>query len=141
MKLHKIINAIEILVLGLIVLGVFTFARVCGSMETMEAPCHKTRFIAVIVAVVLAVLTLIQLISSEKSGLFNVKNGLIGRIIALLQLIGGVVIALIPLVFAPVCSMKVMHCYVYTRPLLIISGIVITGITIIDFLILLKIQR
>ena len=129
MKLHKILNVIEILVLALIVVGVYTFAHVCGSMGAMKAPCHTTRLYAVIIALVLVAVAVASLIIS--------KNGAL-KVLSILQIIGGIVTVFLPLFIAPVCSMKSMHCYVYTRPLLIIGGIVLIGVSLIDFIILLK---
>ncbi|MBE5957512.1 MAG: DUF4418 family protein [Lachnospiraceae bacterium] len=129
MKLHKILNILEIIVLGIIVAGLFTFAHVCGDMGGMEAPCHKTKAIALAVAAVLILISVIQVALSKE---------VINKILSVIQIVGGVVIAILPVVIAPVCGMKTMHCYVYTRPLLIIAGIVIAGIGIIDTLILLK---
>ncbi|MCR5835724.1 MAG: DUF4418 family protein [Lachnospiraceae bacterium] len=129
MKAHKIINIIEILVLGIIIAGLFTFAHVCGSMGGMEAPCHKTKAIALVVAIALIVLAVVQIALNKQK---------VNTAIAVIQTVGGAVIALLPGVIAPVCSMKSMHCYVYTRPLLIILGILIAGIGIVDIVILLK---
>ncbi len=129
MKIHKILNILKIIVLGIIVAGLFTFAHVCGDMGGMEAPCHKTKAIALAVAAVLILISVIQLALSKEY---------INKVLSFIQIVGGVVIAVLPVVIAPVCKMRTMHCYVYTRPLLIIAGIVIAGIGIIDTLILLK---
>ena len=128
MKLHKILNILEIIVLGIIVAGLFTFAHVCGDMGGL-APCHKTKAIALAVAAVLILISVIQVALSKEY---------INKVLSVIQIFGGVVIAILPVVIAPVCGMKTMHCYVYTRPLLIIAGIVIAGIGIVDTLILLK---
>lgn len=129
MKIHKILNILKIIVLGIIVAGLFTFAHVCGDMGGMEAPCHKTKAIALAVAAVLILISVIQVALSKEY---------INKVLSFIQIVGGVVIAVLPVVIAPVCKMRTMHCYVYTRPLLIIAGIVIAGIGIIDTLILLK---
>ena len=129
MKIHKILNVLKIIVLGIIVAGLFTFAHVCGDMGGMEAPCHKTKAIALAVAAVLILISVIQVALSKEY---------INKVLSFIQIVGGVVIAVLPVVIAPVCKMRTMHCYVYTRPLLIIAGIVIAGIGIIDTLILLK---
>lgn len=129
MKIHKILNILKIIVLGIIVAGLFTFAHVCGDMGGMEAPCHKTKAIALAVVAVLILLSVIQVALSKEY---------INKVLSFIQIVGGVVIAVLPVVIAPVCKMRTMHCYVYTRPLLIIAGIVIAGIGIIDTLILLK---
>ena len=129
MKLHKILNILEIIVLGIIVVGLFTFAHVCGDMGGMEAPCHKTKAIALVVAAILILISVIQVALSKE---------VINKVLSVIQIVGGVVVAILPVVIAPVCGMKTMHCYVYTRPLLIIAGIVIAGIGIVDTLILLK---
>lgn len=129
MKIYKILNILKIIVLGIIVAGLFTFAHVCGDMGGMEAPCHKTKAIALAVAAVLILISVIQVALSKEY---------INKVLSFIQIVGGVVIAVLPVVIAPVCKMRTMHCYVYTRPLLIIAGIVIAGIGIIDTLILLK---
>ncbi len=129
MKAHKIINVIEILVLGIIIAGLFTFAKVCGSMGGMAGPCHKTKAVVLITSIILILVSVVQIV---------LNNEKVNIVIAVIQSVGGAVIALIPGVIAPVCKMKSMHCYVYTRPFLIILGIVLVGIGIVDILILLK---
>ena len=120
MSIHKVLNAVNILIAALIIIGLNTFAHVCTSMQ---GPCAKTKSLAIAVAIVLAVLGLVQIFVSNKK--INAILGLAGIVI-------GLVTVLLPLVIAPVCSMTSMHCYVYTRPFLVIIGIVIAIVSVID---------
>lgn len=132
MKTHRIINFIELLCIAFIIVGVFTFAHVCDGMEGMTPDCFITRKWAVISGVILIVLSVIQLL---------VKNKRIHIALSITQFTVGIVIILLPVVIVPVCQMKSMHCYVYTRPLLVIVGIVISIIVFADFLITLLSTR
>ena len=120
MSIHKVLNAVNILIAALIIIGLNTFAHVCTSMQ---GPCAKTKSIAIAVAIVLAVLGLVQIFVSDKK--INAILGIAGIVI-------GLITVLLPLVIAPVCSMTSMHCYVYTRPFLVITGIVIAIVSVID---------
>lgn len=120
MSIHKVLNAVNILIAALIIIGLNTFAHICTSMQ---GPCAKTKTLAVVVAIVLAATGLIQIFVSNKK--VNAILGLAGIVI-------GLVTVLLPLVIAPVCSMTSMHCYVYTRPFLVITGIVIAIVSVID---------
>ena len=120
MSIHKVLNAVNILIAALIIIGLNTFAHVCTSMQ---GPCAKTKSIAIVVAIVLAVLGLVQIFVSDKK--INAILGIAGIVI-------GLITVLLPLVIAPVCSMTSMHCYVYTRPFLVIIGIVIAIVSVID---------
>jgi len=120
MSIHKVLNAVNILIAALIIIGLNTFAHICTSMQ---GPCAKTKSLAIVVAIVLAVLGLVQIFVSNKK--INAILGLAGIVI-------GLVTVLLPLVIAPVCSMTSMHCYVYTRPFLVITGIVIAIVSVID---------
>ena len=95
----------------------------------MEAKCHKTRSFAVAASIVLGALAVVQIF---------IKKALAEKVTSIVQVAGGIIIALLPIAIAPVCDMKTMHCYVYTRPFLVITGIVLTGIAIVDLLIVLK---
>ena len=120
MSIHKVLNAVNILIAALIIIGLNTFAHVCTSMQ---GPCAKTKSIAIVVAIVLAVLGLVQ---------FFVSNKKINAILGIAGIVIGLITVLLPLVIAPVCSMTSMHCYVYTRPFLVITGIVIAIVSVID---------
>ena len=120
MSIHKVLNAVNILIAALIIIGLNTFAHVCTSMQ---GPCAKTKSIAIAVAIVLAGLGLVQIFVSDKK--INAILGIAGIVI-------GLITVLLPLVIAPVCSMTSMHCYVYTRPFLVITGIVIAIVSVID---------
>ena len=120
MSIHKVLNAVNILIAALIIIGLNTFAHVCTSMQ---GPCAKTKSLAIAVAIVLAVLGLVQIFVSNKK--INAILGLAGVVI-------GLITVLLPLVIAPVCSMTSMHCYVYTRPFLVITGIIIAIVSVID---------
>lgn len=120
MSIHKVLNAVNILIAALIIIGLNTFAHICTSMQ---GPCAKTKTLAIVVAIVLAATGLIQIFVSNKK--VNAILGLAGIVI-------GLVTVLLPLVIAPVCSMTSMHCYVYTRPFLVITGIVIAIVSVID---------
>lgn len=126
MKTHKIMNFIEFLSVAFIIVGLFTFAHVCGGMGDMIPDCFYTKKLAIVFSVILIVLSSIQ---------FFVKNKGINIALSIVQFIAGIVTILLPTVIAPVCQMKSMHCYVYTRPLLVIVGIVISIIISVDFLI------
>lgn len=126
MKTHRIINFIELFSVAFIIVGLFTFAHVCDGMEGMTPICFITKKWAIIFGVILIVLSVIQLV---------VKNKGIHIALSITQFISGIVMILLPIVIAPVCQMKSMHCYVYTRPLLVIAGIVISIIVFVDFLI------
>ena len=117
MKTHRIINFIELFSVAFIIVGLFTFAHVCDGMEGMTPICFITKKWAIIFGVILIVLSVIQLV---------VKNKGIHIALSITQFISGIVMILLPIVIAPVCQMKSMHCYVYTRPLLVIAGIVIS---------------
>ena len=120
MSIHKVLNAVNILIAALIIIGLNTFAHICTSMQ---GPCAKTKSLAIVVAIVLAATGLIQIFVSNKK--VNAILGLAGIVI-------GLITVLLPLVIAPVCSMTSMHCYVYTRPFLVITGIVIAIVSVID---------
>ena len=120
MSIHKVLNAVNILIAALIIIGLNTFAHICTSMQ---GPCAKTKSLAIVVAIVLAVLGLVQIFVSDKK--INAILGIAGVVI-------GLITVLLPLVIAPVCSMASMHCYVYTRPFLVIIGIVIAIVSVID---------
>ena len=120
MSIHKVLNAVNILIAALIIIGLNTFAHVCTSMQ---GPCAKTKSLAIVVAIVLAVLGLVQIFVSDKK--INAILGIAGIVI-------GLITVLLPLVIAPVCSMTSMHCNVYTRPFLVITGIVIAIVSVID---------
>ena len=120
MSIHKVLNAVNILIAALIIIGLNTFAHICTSMQ---GPCAKTKSLAIAVAIVLAVLGLVQIFVSNKK--INAILGLAGIVI-------GLITVLLPLVIAPVCSMTSMHCYVYTRPFLVITGIIIAIVSVID---------
>ena len=129
MKSKVIVNVVRVLVLAFLIVGIFTFAHVCGDMGDMEAKCHKTRSFAVAASIVLGALAVVQIF---------IKKALAEKVTSIVQVAGGIIIALLPIAIAPVCDMKTMHCYVYTRPFLVITGIVLTGIAIVDLLIVLK---
>ena len=129
MKSKVIVNIVRVLVLAFLIVGIFTFAHVCGDMGDMEAKCHKTRSIAVAASIILGLLAVVQIF---------IKKALAEKVTSIVQVAGGIIIALLPIAIAPVCDMKTMHCYVYTRPFLVITGIVLTGIAIVDLLIVLK---
>lgn len=120
MSIHKVLNAVNILIAALIIIGLNTFAHICTSMQ---GPCAKTKSLAIVVAIVLAVLGAVQIFVSDKK--INAILGIAGVVI-------GLITVLLPLVIAPVCSMTSMHCYVYTRPFLVITGIVIAIVSVID---------
>ena len=132
MKAHKILNILVLFSLAFIIVGLFTFAHVCGGMGDMKPKCVTTKNLTIVVSVILIVLSFIQI---------SIKNTAIQTVLSIVQFISGIVIILLPIVIAPVCKMKTMHCYAYTRPLLVIMGIVIVGIVFIDFLISLKGSR
>ena len=129
MKSKVIVNIVRVLILAFLIVGIFTFAHVCGDMGDMEAKCHKTRSFAVAASIVLGALVVVQIF---------IKKALAEKVTSIVQVAGGIIIALLPIAIAPVCDMKTMHCYVYTRPFLVITGIVLTGIAIVDLLIVLK---
>ncbi|MBO4912188.1 MAG: DUF4418 family protein [Butyrivibrio sp.] len=129
MKSKVIVNVVRVLVFAFLIVGIFTFAHVCGDMGDMEAKCHKTRSFAVAASIVLGALAVVQIF---------IKKALAEKVTSIVQVAGGIIIALLPIAIAPVCDMKTMHCYVYTRPFLVITGIVLTGIAIVDLLIVLK---
>ena len=129
MKSKVIVNVVRVLVLAFLIVGIFTFAHVCGDMGDMEAKCHKTRSFAVAASIILGLLAVVQIF---------IKKALAEKVTSIVQVAGGIIIALLPIAIAPVCDMKTMHCYVYTRPFLVITGIVLTGIAIVDLLIVLK---
>ena len=129
MKSKVIVNIVRVLVLAFLIVGIFTFAHVCGDMGDMEAKCHKTRSFAVAASIILGLLAVVQIF---------IKKALAEKVTSIVQVAGGIIIALLPIAIAPVCDMKTMHCYVYTRPFLVITGIVLTGIAIVDLLIVLK---
>ena len=129
MKSKVIVNIVRVLILAFLIVGIFTFAHVCGDMGDMEAKCHKTRSFAVAASIVLGALAVVQIF---------IKKALAEKVTSIVQVAGGIIIALLPIAIAPVCDMKTMHCYVYTRPFLVITGIVLTGIAIVDLLIVLK---
>ena len=129
MKSKVIVNVVRVLILAFVIVGIYTFAHVCGDMGDMEAKCHKTRSIAVAASIVLGALAVAQIF---------IRKALAEKVASIVQVAGGIIIALLPIAIAPVCDMKTMHCYVYTRPFLVITGIVLTGIAIVDFLIILK---
>ena len=129
MKSKVIVNVVRVLILAFLIVGIFTFAHVCGDMGDMEAKCHKTRSFAVAASIVLGALAVVQIF---------IKKALAEKVTSIVQVAGGIIIALLPIAIAPVCDMKTMHCYVYTRPFLVITGIVLTGIAIVDLLIVLK---
>lgn len=126
MKVHKILNILTLLSVVFIVVGLFTFAHVCNGMGDMKPKCVTTKNLALLVSAVLGVLSIIQIFISKRA---------VNILLSIVQIISGVVIVLLPIAIASVCKMKTMHCYVYTRPLLIIGGIVTSGIVLIDFLI------
>ena len=129
MKSKVIVNVVRVLVFAFLIVGIFTFAHVCGDMGDMEAKCHKTRSFAVAASIILGLLAVVQIF---------IKKALAEKVTSIVQVAGGIIIALLPIAIAPVCDMKTMHCYVYTRPFLVITGIVLTGIAIVDLLIILK---
>ena len=129
MKSKVIVNIVRVLILTFLIVGIFTFAHVCGDMGDMEAKCHKTRSFAVAASIILGLLAVVQIF---------IKKALAEKVTSIVQVAGGIIIALLPIAIAPVCDMKTMHCYVYTRPFLVITGIVLTGVAIVDLLIVLK---
>ena len=126
MKVHKILNSLVIFSLVFIIVGLFTFAHVCGAMGEVKPNCVTTKELTLVVSVVLGGLSAIQI---------YINNRAASVVLSVLQFICGVVILLLPIAIAPVCKMESMHCYVYTRPFLVIMGIFIIGIIIIDLLI------
>lgn len=126
MRSKVIVNILRVLILAFVIVGLFTFAHVCGDMGDMEAKCHKTRALAIAASIVLAILAVVQIFA---------KKLLVEKVISVIQIVGGIFIALLPGVIAPVCDMKSMHCYVYTRPFLVIIGIVLAGVAVVDFVI------
>lgn len=126
MKSKVIVNIVRVLILAFLIVGIFTFAHVCGDMGDMEAKCHKTRSFAVAASIVLGALAVVQIF---------IKKALAEKVTSIVQVAGGIIIALLPIAIAPVCDMKTMHCYVYTRPFLVIIGIVLAGVAVVDFII------
>ena len=126
MNTHKALNAANILAGILVIVGVNTFAHICKSMQ---GPCAKTKTLAIVVAVILAILGAAQIAVDKKN--INTIAGVASL------LVGGVTI-LLPLVIAPTCQMPSMHCYVYTRPFLVIVGIVVALISFADILVTVK---
>jgi hypothetical protein len=129
MKSKVIVNIVRVLILVFVIIGIYTFAHVCGDMGDMEAKCHRTRSFAVASSIVLGVLAAAQIF---------IKKGLAEKLASIIQIVGGIFIALLPVAIVPVCDMKTMHCYVYTRPFLVITGIVLTGVAVVDSLIVLR---
>lgn len=122
MKSRRIINALLFLEAIFVIISLFTYAHVC-KMEDMK--CNKTKHIAIVLSIVLILTALIQ-IAVDKISVNNITS--------LVQIILGVVFIILPTVIAPVCKMKAMNCYSTTRPLLIISGIVVVILTVVEFL-------
>ncbi|MCR5703691.1 MAG: DUF4418 family protein [Eubacterium sp.] len=119
--MKKIIDFVFLLLSVLVVVGVNTFAKVCGNMMGMEAPCHTTRTYAVVVGIIVAVISVIDLV---------VKINWFGSLTKAIQLVGSIAIILTPTVIAPVCKMETMHCSSHTKPFLILVGVVGTIIAI-----------
>ncbi|SMC47048.1 protein of unknown function [Oscillospiraceae bacterium] len=126
MNAHKGLNILNVLAGILIIVGVNTFAHIC---TMMEGPCAKTKTLAIAVAAVLAVLGIAQ---------FALSNKNINAILGVVSLLVGITTVLLPLVIAPTCQMPSMHCYVYTRPFLVIVGVVVALISLADILVTLK---
>lgn len=125
MKSRRIINALLFLEAIFVLVSLFTYAHVCGSMGEMEAKCHKTKHIAIVLSIVLILTALVQIAVDKIS---------VNNLISLAQVVLGVVFIILPTVIAPVCKMKTMNCYTTTKPLLIISGIAIVILTVVEFL-------
>lgn len=128
MNTHKALNTANTLASLFIIIGINTFAHICTSMV---GPCAKTKTFAIVIAVILAILGVAQIVVDKKN---------VNTILGVVAILGGITTILLPLVIAPVCSMPSMHCYVYTRPFLVIVGIVIALIALVDTLISLKKQ-
>ena len=129
MKSKVIVNIVRVLILAFVIIGIYTFAHVCGDMGDMEAKCHKTRSFAVAASIVLGVLAAAQIF---------IKKEVAEKVASAAQVAGGIFIAILPIAIAPVCGMKTMHCYVYTRPFLVLTGIVLTVIAVVDLLIIFR---
>ncbi|SES91163.1 DUF4418 family protein [[Clostridium] polysaccharolyticum] len=125
MKLLKWINGLLGLLSVLIVAGVYQFAHVCTSMEGMKPPCHVTRTWSVILGISLAVISII---------LIFIKNSIIRNVLLGIRFIFSLAIVLLPDIIAPVCKMKTMHCYLYTRPFLILIGVLLISFELVHFL-------
>lgn len=69
---------------------------------------------------------------------FALSNKNINAILGVVSLLVGITTVLLPLVIAPTCQMPSMHCYVYTRPFLVIVGVVVALISLADILVTLK---
>ena len=123
MKSRRIINALLFLEAIFVLVSLFTYAHVCGSMGKMK--CHKTKHVAIVLSIVLILTALIQIAVDKIS---------VNNLISLAQVVLGVVFIILPTVIAPVCKMKTMNCYTTTKPLLIISGIAIVILTVVEFL-------
>ena len=121
MKSDKIVNGLSIVLSLLIVVGVFTFAHVCGEMGGETPSCHATRSFAVVLAGAVAVLSVFLF--------FYINRGLT-YVLSIARTVLGFLLVLLPDVLAPVCKMHTMHCYVYTRPLLMITGSFLTALAL-----------
>ncbi|WP_054741407.1 DUF4418 family protein [Cellulosilyticum ruminicola] len=125
MKINKVINGIVLLLSISIIWGVLTFAHVCHEMKGMVPACYSTKIGALILSVLVGSLSLFIVFAKQKQ-LWYVL--FIVRFILSLAIIG------LPIVIAPVCEMKTMHCYVYTRPFLILTGVILIGIQLISLI-------
>ena len=121
MRENRVINSLSTVLSLLIVIGVFTFAHICGDMGGMAAPCHTTRSFAVVLASLTAVISLFFFFPVDKR---------ITSVFVIARPILAFLIVLLPDVIAPVCKMHTMHCYVYTRPLLVIAGSILTALAL-----------
>ncbi len=119
--MKKIIDLIFFILAVLVVVGVNTFAKVCGNMMGMEAPCHTTRTYAVVIGIVVAVISIIDLV---------VKINWLGILTKAIQFVGSITLILTPTVIAPVCKMETMHCSSHTKPFLILVGVIGTILAI-----------
>ncbi len=132
MKANKFVNFFVLFFSAFVIAGLFSFAHICNGMGDMEPPCVSTRNNAVTAGVILGSLSLINLFVSKR--VMNI-------VLSVLQLAGSIVLILIPVVISPVCDMKTMHCYVYSRPLIIITGIIIAVTMIINIAVLIKTKK
>lgn len=125
MKINRVINGIAFVLSVCIILGILTFAHVCNGMEGMLPACHSTKVGAIVLSILVGSLSILIIFTKHKQ---------LWYMFSLVRFVMSLAIVMLPVVIAPVCKMKTMHCYVYTRPFLMIIGAMLIGTQLISFI-------
>ena len=119
--MKKILPIINIIIGIILIIGPQTFLHVCKGMMGMTPPCKNIPTWSLVIGIILIIVSLAKLVL-----IFKGKGSKVAYIVTgLAEAVIGVVAIGIPTFIVGTCKSKHMHCYMVTKPALIIIGAVI----------------